>query len=108
MAYVVTAYWTARDGEERAVADALGKLIEPSRAEPGNLEYQIHRDPSDSRLFFLYEQYVDEEAYQAHQQSAHFKQFGVQEGFPRLERRERAFYVTWDGSESGGGSNDGD
>ena len=47
MAYVVIAYWTAKDGEEDAVAAALGNLIEPSRAEPGNLAYVVHRDPED-------------------------------------------------------------
>ncbi len=97
MAYVVTAHWTAREGEEQAVAAALANLIEPSRAEPGNLEYQIHRDPANKCVFFLYEKYVDEDAYTAHGQSPHFQQFGVQDGIPRLERRERAFYVTWEG-----------
>lgn len=102
MAYVVTAYWHAKAGEEQAVATALAQLIEPSRAEPGNLEYQIHRDPLDPCLFFLYEKYVDEEAYLAHGQSDHFQQYGVREGIPHLERRERAFYVTWEGDDTRG------
>jgi quinol monooxygenase YgiN len=97
MAYVVTAYWTAKQGEEQAVASALAKLIEPSRAEQGNLEYQIHRDPQNHRRFFLYEKYVDEDAYAAHGESPHFQQYGVSDGIPRLESRERAFYVTWEG-----------
>jgi quinol monooxygenase YgiN len=35
MAYAVCVTWTAKDGEEEAVAAALGRLLEPSRAEPG-------------------------------------------------------------------------
>ena len=99
MAYVVTAFWNARSGEQQRVAEALAKLIEPSRAEPGNLEYQVHRDPEDPCRFFLYEKYIDEAAYLAHGQSEHFQQYGVREGIPHLDSRERAFYVTWEGDQ---------
>ena len=47
MAYVVVARWTCREGEEAAVARAVEALVQPSRAEPGNLLYQPHRDPAD-------------------------------------------------------------
>ena len=96
MAYVVTAKWTAKSGEEDAVAAAIGALIEPSRAEAGNLVYQPHRHPEDPRVFFFYEQYTDEDAYAAHGASAHFQRLGVDEAIPRLETRERGFYVTWE------------
>jgi quinol monooxygenase YgiN len=95
MAYVVLARWVARPGEEEAVAAAIDALIEPSRAELGNLMYQAHRDPSDPRVFLLYEQYVDEAAYRAHGESAHFKRHGHGNALPRLQDRERSFYVTW-------------
>jgi quinol monooxygenase YgiN len=97
MAYTVTAKWVARDGEEAAVADAIRQLIAPTRAEPGNLVYQCHRDPADPHVFFLYEQYVDEAAYEAHGHSVHFTQHALADGIPRLASRERAFYVTWEG-----------
>ena len=66
MAYAVCVTWVAKDGEEEAVAAALDRLLEPSRAEPGVQVYIPHRDPNDSRVFFMYEQYADEAAYQAH------------------------------------------
>jgi quinol monooxygenase YgiN len=97
VAFVVTAKWTARDGEEGAVANAIRQLLGPTRAEPGNLVYQCHRDPDDPRVFFLYEMYVDRDAYLAHGASPHFHAYAVTEGIPRLDSRERAFYVTWDG-----------
>jgi quinol monooxygenase YgiN len=95
VAYVVIAVWTARSGEEDAVAAAIDALIEPSRTEPGNLVYQPHRDPSNPRLFLLYEQYVDEAAYAAHGASEHFQRLAVSDAIPRLESRERTFYETW-------------
>jgi autoinducer 2-degrading protein len=95
MAYVVLAKWVAKPGEEEAVAAAITALIEPSRAEPGNLAYLPHRDPADPRVFLLYEQYVDEAAYQAHGQSEHFTRHALQDAIPRLEARERSFYETW-------------
>jgi quinol monooxygenase YgiN len=96
MAYVLTAKWTAREDEVPAVEAALRRLIAATRAEPGNLVYQCHRDPSDPRVFLLYEMYEDEDAFKAHASSAHFDEFAVRDGIPRLESRERHFYVTWE------------
>lgn len=95
MAFVVLARWIARPGQEDAVAAAIQRLAEPSRAEPGNLMYLPHRDPSDPRVFLLYEQYVDEAAYRAHGESDHFRRHGLEDAIPRLQDRERAFYETW-------------
>jgi quinol monooxygenase YgiN len=96
MAYVVCAKWIAKEGEEEGVAAAVRQLAGPSRAEPGILLYQAHRDPADPRVFFFYEQYADEAAYQAHVESEHFQQHGFGDAIPRLESRERSFYETWD------------
>jgi quinol monooxygenase YgiN len=96
MAYVVCAKWIAKEGEADSVAAAVRELAAPSKAEPGVLLYQAHRDPENSNVFFFYEQYTDEAAYQAHVESDHFKQYGFGEAIPRLESRERAFYQTWD------------
>ncbi|MDX6653968.1 MAG: hypothetical protein QOH18_678 [Solirubrobacterales bacterium] len=93
MAYVVIARWTAKEGEEDAVAAALTGLIEPSRAEPGNLTYVVHRDPEDARRFVIYEGYVDADAYAAHADSDHFRRLGIEDGIPRLASREREFLV---------------
>jgi quinol monooxygenase YgiN len=94
MAFVVSAEWRANEGEEERIARIIKELTAPSRAEPGNLFYQGHRAPDDPRLFYLYEQYVDEAGYQAHQDSEHFQRLVVGEAIPNLESRERAFYDT--------------
>lgn len=103
MAYVVVAKWTAKPGEEEAVATALAQLIEPSRAEPGNLLYAVNRDPSRPGSFLLYEQYEDEEAYAAHGASPHFQEHAVGFAFDRLAAREREYYETWEGGAVGEG-----
>ncbi|HLH66679.1 MAG TPA: putative quinol monooxygenase [Solirubrobacteraceae bacterium] len=94
MAFVVIARWVARAGSEREVQAAIEALIEPSRAEPGNLAYEPHRDPADPRVFMLYERYVDEAAYRAHGESEHFRR-AAERALPLLEARERSFYETW-------------
>ena len=97
MAYVVSAHWRAKEGCEGRIAEIIGELLEPSRAEPGTLFYQPHRSTEDPQLFYLYEQYVDEAGYQAHMDSEHFTRLVKEEAIPRLlESRERAFYVTLD------------
>ncbi len=95
MAFVVTAKWTAKPGEEEAVAVAVRQLLEPSRAEPGIVQYQPHRDPENPAVFYFYEQYVDEDAYKAHGASDHFTTLGFGDAIPRLVSREREFFQTW-------------
>lgn len=97
MAFVVVATWVAKPGEEDAVAGAITELIEPSRAEPGNLQYQAHRDPENPAHFTIYEQYADRDAFEAHLASEHFAEHGLGNAVPRLETRDRVFTETWDG-----------
>ena len=94
MAYVVTAFWRAKEGQEETVARALRQLMQLSQAEPGCLFYQAHRSPEDPRQFFIYEQYVDAAAFDAHVNSPHFERYGRGEAIPNLESRERAVYET--------------
>jgi quinol monooxygenase YgiN len=94
MAYVVAAKWTAKPDEIDEVARCVAALVPLSRAEPGMIMYQAHRDPVDPAVFFFYEQYVDEDAFKAHGASPHFQEFGFGDAIPRLAARERTFYST--------------
>ena len=96
MAYVVCAKWRAKEGKADRLLEVIEEMTPPSRAEPGNRFYQAQRSAEDPNLFFLYEQYADEAAYQAHVDSEHFKEWGFGDAIPRLEARERTFYETWD------------
>ena len=94
MAYVVSAKWTAKPGEEERIARICAEMTEPSRAEPANRFYQAHRSTEDPRLFYLYEQYDDEAGYEAHMASEHFTRLVKGEAIPNLEARAREFYET--------------
>lgn len=97
MSYVVIARWTARAGEEEKVGEVIRRMVEPTRAEPGNRAYRCLRSQHDPRVFVLVEEYDDEAAYAAHGASEHFQRHALADGIPRLESREREFFVTWDG-----------
>jgi quinol monooxygenase YgiN len=100
MAYALVAKWTARPGEEAAVAASLAALTEATQAEPGNLVYQPHTQRDNPRVFMIYEQYIDEAAFQAHIDSEHFAIHALRDAIPRLEARERTFYESWPGTTS--------
>jgi quinol monooxygenase YgiN len=88
----VTALWEARDGEADAVADILACFAPQARQEPGTQLFQVHRSLENPSHFLFYEVFDDAAAYEAHQQTLHFKALIVGEGVPRLTRRERTQY----------------
>jgi quinol monooxygenase YgiN len=96
MAYVVAATYRAKEGEEETIRETLEITAPLSRSEPACRFFQAHRSPEDPRVFFLYEQYDDEAGYQAHMETEHFEKYVRGRIIPRLESRERAFYVTMD------------
>ena len=97
MAFVLVARLTARDGEQDRAAQVIGRLVEASRTEPGNVQYIPHRDPEDPRVFLMYEQYRDKAAFEEHGQTEHFKSIALEQLFPLMEgERERVFYETVD------------
>lgn len=46
--------------------DAITPVIEQTRGEIGNLQYQLSVDELDESRYFLYETYVDRTAYELH------------------------------------------
>ena len=96
MAYVLVVKLTIRAGEEERAEEVIRQLVEASSAEPGNVHYLAHRDPEDPRVFLMYEQYADEDAFKAHGETEHFKTLGPGELFELAESRDRAVYVTLD------------
>jgi quinol monooxygenase YgiN len=59
-----------------------------ARKEPGCRQFDVLVDPKDSAKVMLYEVYDDEQAFEAHQQTPHFKKY-VAEAVPLLASRER-------------------
>src|SRR5215469_11437588 len=64
-------------------------MVAPTRAEPGNLDYQVFRDPADPALFVLFERYADEAAFEAHKASEHFATWLAGRVLPSLADRIR-------------------
>jgi len=96
MAVVLKATWTANEGAEATVLDAIEKLTPPSRAEAGCRFYQAYRDPTEPRVFHIFEIYDDEDAVAAHGASVHFKEYALGQAIPVLESRQREFFETID------------
>jgi quinol monooxygenase YgiN len=74
---VLAVTWVANSGKEQAVANIFRKLEEASRQEPGCLMYVVHRHRTEPGTFFIYEQYRDDQALEAHRQSPHFQEYAV-------------------------------
>ncbi|HZU66594.1 MAG TPA: putative quinol monooxygenase [Ktedonobacteraceae bacterium] len=62
-------------GHEAEALDLFHKMTEHTHKEPGNVLYIVHRSPNDPRRFFLYEQYKDQDALEAHRSADYFTQF---------------------------------
>ena len=90
--YVVAAEYRVQEGKEKEVIDILKKMIPLSRAEPGCKLYMVNQSPEDPRKLLLYEQYVDENGYKAHQATDAFKENILGKVVPMLESRVRNFY----------------
>jgi quinol monooxygenase YgiN len=84
--------YVAKPGQEERVVELLRTLVERSRAEPGCLTFVAHRSPADPRRFFLYEQYTDQAAVDAHRATPHFEQYVLNGLVPILETRTPEIY----------------
>lgn len=71
----INAILKAKPGKEEALFEVLQEVVEPSRKEPGCLEYILHRSVEDSRTFVFYETWKDIESIEAHIQSSHYKEY---------------------------------
>jgi autoinducer 2-degrading protein len=83
---VLAVTWVARAGHETEVAELFSRLTKESRKEPGCVMYQVHRHRTERRRFFIYEQYKDEAALEAHRTAPHFLQYAKKE-LPKVADR---------------------
>ena len=89
----VTAIWEAREGEAEAVAGILARFVPRARKEPGVKLFLVHQGSENPSQFLFYELFDDADAFAAHQQTDHFKTLVLQQGLPRLNKRERMQYT---------------
>jgi len=69
----IVAVLTAREGKAEALRNLLGGMIGPSRAEAGNLRYDLWVDQAQPGRYVLDELYEDAAAVAAHRASPHFQ-----------------------------------
>jgi len=84
---VVIAQYRTQPGKGDEVAAALALHGPEAAAEPGCRVFVVNRSLDDGDRFVLYEQYDDEAAFQAHRETAHFKQFIEGRVVPLLAER---------------------
>jgi (4S)-4-hydroxy-5-phosphonooxypentane-2,3-dione isomerase len=69
------------------VAATLANHTWATRQEPGCLQFITYRSLQDPDSFVLYEQYVDEDSFEAHRQSPHFERYVRDAIMPLLAER---------------------
>ncbi|MFO0890535.1 MAG: putative quinol monooxygenase [Isosphaeraceae bacterium] len=68
----VAVTYVVKPGHESEAVEHFRELTGHTRAEPGCRMYLAHRSTADPRKFFLYEQYDDQAALDAHRAAPHF------------------------------------
>ncbi len=90
----VAVTYVMKPGHEEEAIRLFRQLTGPTRAEPGCRMYVVHRSTTEPRRFFLYEQYDDQAALDAHRASPHFEQYAKGGLFPIIESRAPEIYET--------------
>lgn len=70
---VVFARFLAKAGREEALKAELMKMIEPTRAEPDNIFYDLHQGADQPAVFMFHESWPDEAALKRHMDTPHFQ-----------------------------------
>jgi quinol monooxygenase YgiN len=92
----VAVTYRIQPGREAEAVALFRELIPATREEPGCRMYLVHRSPTDPRKFFLYEQYDDQAALDAHRAAPHFERCVKNGLFLILEDRAPELYELLD------------
>jgi quinol monooxygenase YgiN len=76
----VLALVKAKGGMEETVREELLSLVNPTRSEPGCLNYDLHQATDDKSLFMFYENWKNMENLEKHRETAHLKAFRERAG----------------------------
>jgi len=71
----IFAHFHASEGNESAVAEALGEVLGPSREEAGCLSVHAFRSTRDPRLFYIHSRWIDEDSFEIHATLPHTVRF---------------------------------
>lgn len=90
--FVVAIMLEAKDDQIDAVIEIQRWLTPLSMAEPGVKLFLPYQSPTNPALFFVFELYVNEAGWAAHQETEHFKK-AIPQLLPLPKRRERIPFV---------------
>jgi quinol monooxygenase YgiN len=92
---VLNVHLTAAPGQEQTLEQQLRALVEPSRAEPGCISYELHRDPENPGKFMFQERFRGQAALDAHLATPHFRQFVAFRAANQPDPVESAVVTRW-------------
>src|SRR5262249_48083075 len=90
--FVVAIMLDGKEGQSDAIAEILRVMTPPTMAEPGVKLFLPYQSPRNPLRFFVFELYVNEAAWAAHEATDHFK-IAVEQLLPRVTRRERVPFI---------------
>jgi len=88
-----TVLWEVSDGNAEAAADIIRRFAPEARKEPGLELLMVNRNASDPSRFMFYEVFEDAAAFEAHQETPHFRSLILKDALPLLSKRERVSYT---------------
>jgi quinol monooxygenase YgiN len=68
-------FFSVKKGEIESVRDAHLSMVEPTRAEPGCLDYDLYQSLDEPSVMFFYENWTDAEALHQHMNTPNFYRF---------------------------------
>lgn len=71
----IIAFPCAPSGKEEELKKQFAKLVPATQAEPGCLSFIVHQHPKIKNHFAVYEQFVDQAAFEQHLQYEHTRKF---------------------------------
>ncbi|MEW2331965.1 putative quinol monooxygenase [Micromonospora chersina] len=77
-------FFTIKSGEEDAVGRAHLAMVEPTRAEPGCLDYDLYQCREDPSVMFFYENWTDPDSLANHMNTPNFYRYVRGAVDPRL------------------------
>ncbi len=88
----VAVTYLMREGTDSQAIELFRPLAAETRKEPGCRLYEVHRSTTNPLQFFLYEQYVDQAALDAHRAAPHFEKYAKNGLFALIESRSPEIY----------------
>lgn len=90
---VVVAEYVIAEGNVGEALERIAGWAEIARAEEGNRAFIVNQDVEDPRRLLLYEQYVDQAAFEFHSTRPEFKEIVIDTIVPLLESRHRRMFT---------------